>query len=532
MKKSLLLSTVALGALSCATMLLATAAQAQIQTVQVSGGTVQGVVSGRIASFKGIPFAAPPTGELRWRAPAPVRPWTGVKMADTFAAGCMQAPGMSVTFGAPNRFDEDCLYLNVWTPARAPGEKLAVMVWIYGGGFGAGTTSIPLYDGTRLAEKGVVLVSVAYRLGPFGFLAHPDLSRESGKGSGTYGLQDMIAGLQWVKSNIAAFGGDPTRVTVFGESAGGIAVSMLAASPSAKGLFQRAISESGGNFAPPKFAREGGQNGQSLKVAEQSGRAYLDALGAHDLKAARALNPEQLLQAAGPDLTGFWPAFDANILPGDQFELYSAGRFNDVPILIGTNSDEGALFARPGVTKASFEAQIRAGFDAQADSILAVYPHATDAEAIKSSKNVMRDSGFAWGTWTWARLQSGKSANKVYVYYFDHRTAVSPEGASHGSEIGYVFRQLKGPGAPPGANTTAAEEQALSELVSDYWVNFAKNADPNGAGLPAWPAFSLPTQQVMHIDGTPKPQTVPNLTQLQALDAYYAFRRQQIRERK
>ena len=505
-------------------------AQSQITTAHVTGGAVQAIETGGLAIFKGIPFAAPPVGELRWRAPQAVKSWTGVKNADKFAPGCAQDAAMSVRFGAPNSFSEDCLYLNVWSPAKSAREKLPVMVWIYGGGFTAGTTSIPLYDGARLAHKGVVLVSVAYRLGPFGFLAHPDLSRESGKGSGTYGLQDLIAGLEWVKRNIAAFGGDPGRVTIFGESAGGIAVSMLAASPLAKGLYQGAISESGGNFAPPRFASEGGQNGASLPIAEQEGQKFLAALGAQDAKAGRALSAEQLQKAAGPALARFWPAFDGYVLPGDQYELYSAGRFNETPVLIGTNSDEGALFARPGVTRASFEEQIRGGYGAKADAILMAYPHATDAEAIKSSKNIFRDTSFAWPTWSWARLQSRQNKdngkNKVYVYYFDHRTPTSPEGSTHAAEMTYVFGNPGGPDAVPG-HAPSADEAALSDRMSDYWVNFAKHSDPNAPGLPSWPAFSEPTQTVMHIESAAqaKSEPVPNLAQLTALDGYYAWRR-------
>ena len=269
-------------------------AAAQVQTVAVTGGSVEGVVSNGIVSFKGIPFAAPPIGDLRWKAPQPVNPWTGVKKADKFAVKCMQDPNMSAIFGGPPAVGEDCLYLNVWTPAKTAGDKLPVMVWIYGGGFFGGETSSPAYDGTRLAEKGVVLVSVAYRVGVFGFLAHPELSQESRTGSGNYGLRDQIAGLKWVKENIARFGGDPSRVTIFGESAGGISVSMLAASPAAKGLFTRAISESGGSFAPPRFGQEGGQSVAPLKVAEAAGQAVLTRIGASDIKAARALPADQI----------------------------------------------------------------------------------------------------------------------------------------------------------------------------------------------------------------------------------------------
>jgi para-nitrobenzyl esterase len=515
-------------ACAAAALLVVSSASAQVREVDVAGGRIAGVVANDIVSFKGIPFAAPPVGPLRWKAPEPVKPWTGVKQAAAFGPSCMQDPMFARLFGAPPEMSEDCLYLNVWTPAKAAGDALPVMVWIYGGGFAGGQTSVAGYDGTRLAEKGAVLVSVAYRVGPFGFLAHAELSRESGKGSGNYGLQDQIAGLRWVKANIAKFGGDPARVTIFGESAGGIAVSMLAASPTAKGLFQRAISESGGNFGPPRFAMEGGQNVPPLKVAEASGRAFLAKLNAKDIAAARELSAEKVQAAVGPGLEGgFWPVFDGDVLPGDQYELYKEGHFNDTPVLIGTNSDEGALFDRPGMTPALFESLIREGYGKHADPILAAYPHATDADAAKSGKDIFRDTAFAWPTWAWAMLQAQKGTGKAYVYYFDHRTPQSPNGANHGAEIGYVFRNLGNMGSGPlgAGGTPRPEDHALSDLMSSYWVNFAKNGDPNGPGLPAWPAFSTTAQTAMHFDGKSSARPVPNMSQLKALDAYYAWRR-------
>jgi para-nitrobenzyl esterase len=500
--------------------------QSQIDTVKVTGGSVQGVASGNIVSFKGIPFAAPPTGENRWRAPQPVKNWQGVKHTDTFAPGCMQDSSMAVMFGAPPAVSEDCLYLNVWTPARTPNERLPVMVWIYGGAFAAGMTSIPLYDGTHFAQKGVVLVSIAYRVGPFGFLATPQLGRE-GKGSGNYGLLDMIAALQWVKKNIDAFGGDASRVTIFGESAGGIAVSMLCASPQARGLFQRAISESGGNFQPPKYANEGGQNGMPLKLAEKQGEQFLSSLGTNDIKAARTLSGELIQRETGPSLSArFWPVYDNYVLPGDQYELYELNRFNDTPVLIGTNSDEGALFARPGVTATTFGTQVRDGYDQKASVIMAAYPSSSDAEAAASSKNLFRDTAFAWPTWAWARLQSRVGKNPAYVYYFDHRTPATPDGATHGAEIPYVFGNLDPRGGPP-----AAADTTLSDRMMNYWVNFAKAGDPNATGLPNWPVFTENTQQVMYFDGTVGPKPVPNLPQLQALNDYYSWRRAEAQKR-
>ena len=508
-------------ALALSAVLWASSAQAQISEVNVTGGRVAGVAANGIVAFKGIPFAAPPVGALRWKAPQPVQPWTGV----------MQDAMFVKLFGAAPALSEDCLYLNVWTPAKSANERLPVMVWIYGGGFVGGMTGIPTYDGTRLAEKGVVLVSVAYRLGAFGFLAHPALSKESGKGSGNFGLQDQIAGLRWVKDNIARFGGDPSRVTIFGESAGGIAVSMLAASPAAKGLFHRAISESGGSFGPPRFATEGGQSVPPLRVAEAAGQSFLMKAGATDIAAARALPAEKIQAAQGAGLQAaatFWPVFDGDVLPGDQYELYRAGRFNDTPVLIGTNSDEGGMFAAPGMTPERFESEIRAGYGKHADAILAAYPHGTPGQAAQAGKDVMRDSVFAWHTWAWALLQSQKGKGKAYVYYFDHRTTRSVTGANHGDEIAYVFRNLN-VGGVLGPPPPRPEDIVMSDLVSSYWVNFAKTGDPNGPGLPMWAAFTPTDQRAMHFDTKSSARPVPNMTPIKALDDYYAWRRDEIK---
>jgi para-nitrobenzyl esterase len=514
--------------LALALLLGATTAAAQITTATVSGGQVAGTAADGVAAFKGVPFAAPPLRALRWRAPQPVPAWQGVRKADSYAASCEQAPGILTLMGAGPAFGEDCLYLNVWTAAKSPNERRPVMVWIYGGGFAAGATGIPTYDGTQFAKDGVVLVSVAYRVGPFGFLAHPDLTREGAGTSGNYGVQDMIAGLRWVKQNIAQFGGDPARVTIFGESAGGIAVSLLAASPAAAGLFQRAISESGGAFGP---ARQGSQAGgllPTLRSAEAFGQQFLSRLGASDLAAARAL-PAEKIQSGLPKNAldgGFWPNFDGKILPGDQYVRYSAGRFNDTPILVGTNSDEGALFAAPGMTAAAFETQVRTGYGDRAAGILAVYPHSGNAEAERAGKQLFRDTTFAWSTWTWARLQSQQQGkHQAFVYYFDHRTPQSPDGANHGSEIVFVFRTLGTPGIGGVVTKPTPAEVKLSDQMHRYWVNFATNGDPNGPGLPSWPAFDVATQQAMVLDDTPSARPLPNQAQLHALDDYFSWRR-------
>ncbi len=508
-------------------------ATAQVQIVSVTGGRVEGVTAHGITSFKGIPFAAPPVGNLRWRAPQPVTPWKGVKQADHFGPSCMQAPGPLV--GVPPTMSENCLYLNVWTPARSAGERLPVMVWIYGGAFTGGSASMPVFDGTHFAQQGVVLVSLNYRVGVFGFLADRALDAESPHHvSGNYGLRDMIAALKWVRANIARFGGDPSRVTIFGESAGGIAVSMLAVSPPAKGLFQRAISESGGSvFAPPILgnARGDGELFRPLASGEAAGRHFLAKLGARDIAAARALSADVIQKAAPPAPPGLppeiWPVFDGDVLPADGYVLYQAHRFNDVPILVGTNADEGRLFIAPGKTPAQFETQIRAAFGNDASAILAAYPHATNAEAEQAARDFFRDAVFAWNTWEWARLQSEKGKGKAYLYYFDRRSPQAPLGPTHAAEIGYVFGYLESSGrlglrGPPGP-----ADIALSDLMQSYWVNFAKTGDPNGAGLPVWPAFDTSSQRVMYLDAHAHAGPVPNMRQLKVLDQYFARLREE-----
>ena len=495
--------------------------------VRTQAGLVQGTVENGITVYRGIPFGAPPVGDLRWQAPQPPAPWKGVKDTDKFAPACMQIPIVMPALGIESvPVSEDCLYLNVWTPAKSPKDKLAVMVWIYGGGFSGGGTSLSQYGGMNLAKKGVVFVSIAYRVSVFGFLAHPELSAEQHGHSGNYGLLDQIAGLKWVERNIARFGGDPHRVTIFGESAGGISVSMLAASPLARGLFSGAISESGGNFAPARRDGEGGENMVSLATAEHSGAALLAKLDVKSIADARKLPAEVLLKAGGPGPGGTWPNFDGYVLPGDQYDLYKAGRLNDTPVLIGWNADEGALFV-PTAAQNSYLASIHSGYGDYADKILSVYPADSDAAALRSARDIARDTLFGWNTWSWARLQSQAGKGKVFVYYFSHRPPYpdTPQfkdwGASHGSELSYVFGNFSSTMSP------TAADKAMAEQVSSYWVNFAKTGDPNGSGLPAWPAFTDADQQVMNLNDPSHAIPVPNLDKLQVLEGYYAWRRSQ-----
>ncbi|HRI80160.1 MAG TPA: carboxylesterase family protein, partial [Cyclobacteriaceae bacterium] len=303
--------------------------------VKVEGGTVQGFYEDGLSVYKGIPFAAPPVGEWRWKAPQPVAKWDGILVAEKFAPGPIQGGN------PPSGKSEDCLYLNIWSPAKSVNDKVPVLVWIYGGGFGAGATSETVYSGERLAKKGVVLVSIAYRVGQLGFLAHPELSAESKHHtSGNYGLLDMIAGLQWIQKNISKFGGDPGKVTIFGESAGGIAVSMLCASPLAKGLFHGAISQSGGSFGPPRVTTYPGENMKYLKDAETAGVEWAKTASPSSISELRKISADKLPPGRG------WPIIDGYVIPDDQHTLYEARKYNDVPVLIGYNSDEGRSFTQ------------------------------------------------------------------------------------------------------------------------------------------------------------------------------------------
>jgi para-nitrobenzyl esterase len=419
---------------------------------------------------------------------------------------------------------EDCLYLNVWTPAKSPHDRIPVLVWIYGGGFNAGATSEPNYSGEKLAQKGVVLVSIAYRVGQFGFLAHPGLSAESRNHvSGNYGLLDMIAGLQWVRKNIDAFGGDPYRVTIFGESAGAIAVSMLCASPLANGLFQGAISQSGGSFGPPRRTSFPGENLKRLADAELSGEAYAKAAGASSIAELRKL-PADKLTAGGRIMGLAWPIIDGWVIPDDQYKLYEAGRYNDTPILVGYNSDEGASFSPPK-TPEEYITAAKARYGPFADKLIAAYPPGSGAVA-KTARDLTRDAAFGWHTWIWARIEAQTGKSKVFYYCFDQHPeypADSPRvgyGSPHGADVAYVFQHLNASNPQ-----TTKSDLAISETMATYWTNFAKRGDPNGEGVPAWPAFSDAKPVVMYFGQTPRTGPVPSAEALKVLDAYFAWRR-------
>lgn len=502
------------------------AAAAAAAPVRTQSGWIQGSAEHGLAVYRGIPFAAPPIGRLRWRAPQPPLAWSGVRKADQFAPSCMQERPWWT--GGNTQVSEDCLYLNIWTPAKSPDAALPVMVWIYGGGFSSGSASMPIFNGEHLARHGVLVVSIAYRVGPMGFLALPALSAESGhRVSGNYGLLDQLAALRWVRSNIAAFGGNPHRVTIFGESAGAISVSILAASPLGHGLFQGAISESGGSFGPTRTPPAPGENIQTLRNAEREGLAFEKRLGVSSLAQLRRLPAAAIQRASsssGP--IGFWPVLDGWVIAGDQFNLYRAGHYNDEPVLMGTNSDEGALFGTPP-TRRAYVSAVRRRFGPFAARILQQYP-ATATQWRQSSMDLMRDAGFAWQTWVWARLQARTGKSKVYLYYFDHippRPADSPwrnaTGAVHSEEIAYVFQYQN---SSPSLQWSPVDRRLSSDMAT-YWTDFAKDGDPNGPDVPGWPAFTNSKPLVMHFNDAPHVGSVPNLVKLQTLDAYFAWRR-------
>lgn len=483
--------------------------------VKVEEGLLQGTFKDGLTVYLGIPFAAPPVGDLRWRAPEPAAKWEGVRQADTFGPDPIQA------WGSPEGKSEDCLYLNVWTPAASASDRIPVFVWIYGGGFNGGATSDPLFNGEKLAKKGVVLVSIAYRVGQLGFMANPELSAESAHHvSGNYGLLDMIAALKWIKKNIAAFGGDPKRVTIFGESAGGIAVSMLCASPVAKGLFEGAISESGGSFGPTRTTTYPGENMKRLADAEQAGVAYMKTAGVSSIEALRKIPADKL-----PKIRGLaWPIVDGYVIPDDQYKLYEAGKFNDTPILVGYNSDEGASFSPPK-TPDDYISGVKKRYGKFADALLKAYP-VGKTTVPKTARDLMRDAAFGWQTWSWARLQSKIGKSKAYLYYFDHHPDFpmdSPKaghGSPHGQEIAYVFQHLN-PSSPEATDT----DEQISEAMATYWTNFAKYGNPNGKGVPEWPAFSDSNPVVMHFDQTAHTGPVPSAKSLEVLDSYFKWRR-------
>ena len=459
------------------------AAGAIQQPLRVEGGLVSGA-PGRdpsITAFKGIPFAAPPVGDLRWRGPKQVVPWQGVRRADQFSASCIQnvvaeRKPWTYEFMTHGDISEDCLYLNVWTAAKSSSEKRPVFVYLYGGGFAEGSAAVPVYDGEGLAKKGLVMVTINYRVGVLGFLALPELTSESDyRASGNYGLLDQIAALQWVHENIARFGGDPSRVTLAGQSAGGMSVHDLTASPLAKGLFQRAIVESGGSIVD----KVGIPGPRKLAEAEADGQKFADSKGAKSLKELRAMSWQKLTEAVpGAPLASvlrFAPIVDGYLLPAPVREIFAQGKQNDVATLTGANTGELGGFGPPQGPHQRY--------GAEADEFLKLYPATTDEEAKLAQSQSVRDQALV-SMYLWARERSKTAKTNVYEYLWDHALP-GPDagrfGAFHTSEVPYVLNTLYMSDRP----FTDADRK-IAAMMSSYWANFASTADPNGTGLARW----------------------------------------------
>ncbi len=471
--------------------------------VKIDTGTIAGKTEGPVRAFLGIPYAAPPVGELRWKPPAPAAKWGGVRKAVNFGARCMQGPIYSdMVFRDPGP-SEDCLNLNVWTPAPAESKKLPVMVWIYGGGFQAGSTSEPRQDGQFLAQRGVVVVSMNYRLGVFGFFALPELAAESGRGSaGNYGLLDQAAALAWVHRNIAAFGGDPDNVTIFGESAGASSVSALMASPVVAGLFVKAIGESGSAFAKTTSPMK------TLAQREESDANFAKAsLGSASVKELRAISAQKVLEAAlkkdDAELR-FSPNVDGYFLPESVSAIFAAQKENKATLLAGWNRDEAGL-NKNAPAEPTPEQRLRTDaekeFPGKVEQFMRLYGTASPTEAKRSLNDFLTDNPRAWSMWKWLECAAVEGKKPVYRYRFDRSlpSATDPAGlgAYHSGEIEYVFGALDSKAGIP----WTAEDRALSELMQKYWTNFARNGDPNSEGLPVWPAYRAAEDwPVMYLD--------------------------------
>ena len=517
-------------ALSLALTAFSAATTRPADQVTVESGKLKGAYNSdhSVLLFKGVPFAAPPLGNLRWRAPQPAKKWHGVRAADKFGPACLQTDvfGDILQFMRDAQPSEDCLNLAIWLPASAKANsKLPVFLWYYGGGFVAGGNSEKRYDGEALAQKGIIVVEPNYRLGVFGFLSHPELTAESGHhSSGNYGLLDQVAALAWVVKNIAAFGGDPHNITVGGESAGSLSVSALMASPLSRHLLQKAIGESGAFFPASPTA---GMQLRPVSVTEQTGLKFAEAVGAKSLAELRAKSAEELLETAAAKFRNgfaFGPNADGYYLPADAFSLYTKREQAKVPLLAGWNADEGkaqVLLNPQKTTAASFKEMAEGRFGRGAAEFLKLYPASTDDEAKASAEALSGDDFIAYSTWKWIDLHA-KSGAPVYQYHFEQVPKAKPgekigtlpaeeAGARHASEIEYVFKTLQ---LAHGDTPWAEDDFKVSEAMATYWTNFVKTGNPNrlprvGKPFPNWPPYhggdsgdpASDARWVMHLSG-------------------------------
>ena len=469
-----------------------------LPTVNTANGILQGIQLSGISMFKGVPYAQPPVGDLRWKEPQPVKNWEGKRKADHFAARAMQLPIYADMQFRSDGISEDCLYLNIWTPAKTGKEELPVLVYFYGGGFRAGDGSEYRYDGESMARRGIVSVTVNYRLGIFGFFAHPELTKESPHhASGNYGLLDQTEALRWIHKNIAAFGGNPGNITIAGESAGSYSVNAQVISPLARNLFAAAIGESGAvlGFKPLS----------SLQDAEKNGLRFSDSLGMHSIRDLRAMTADQILQAtAAPGLSNFPMDVDGYFFPEQPLTLYKTGRVAKVPLLVGWNSEEGSwrwLLGQDEPTRENYIKAIRKLYPAQADEMLKLYFVKNDSDVEVVATALASDNFIGFSTWRWADLHA-KTNSPVYRYFYtrarpgqraDICKPANPQteipgsfhGAAHSSEIEYALGNLP-------TNRVfdwQPDDFQVSAILQDYFLNFIKTKNPNGTGLPYWPLY-------------------------------------------
>ena len=518
----------------CAMMTAADVAGQPLLKTHVETGDVEGVLDETLAVYKAIPYAAPPVGELRWREPQPAKAWESTLKADHFGPLPPQPTRRGRT---ADMMSEDCLYLAVATPAKSVDDRLPVMVWIHGGGFQSEWYGGDLWR--HLALRGVVIVSVEYRTGALGFMAHPELTKENAKAqrqtantqqptghSGNYGLLDQIFALQWVQRNIKNFGGDATNVTIFGESAGAISCSILCASPLAKGLFHRCISHSGGSFAPWSDQARTLAVGASQKGAEQQGLAFQKHLKKKNLKQLRQMDAMSLCDG-NVGFGGFWPCVDGYVIVDDQYRLYERGEYNDVPVIVMTNSDEGALFSPANIKAENYQKQAREVFGSWADEALKYYPGNTDDEAWHGNGDAFRDMGFAWPSFVWVNLQAKTGKSAAYAAYLAQPSTRSfsqdkrRKGVAHADDILYLNGEfLTQPDKYP-------TEAAVAEIMQQYWVNFAKTGNPNGKGLPYWPTFDDTKPTTMQFSNGASLIMRPNREQVDFCDRFYKAKREE-----
>lgn len=485
------------------------------QIVDTQNGKVEGILQTNtgLHIFKGIPFAQPPVGALRWKAPQPVEDWEGIRQCKEFSAIPMQgepAPFYMWTseFIAPaGNMSEDCLYLNVWTPAKTVDDQLPVWVYIYGGGFNSGSSSVPLYDGENMAKKGIIFITINYRVGVFGFFSHPELTDQSpNHASGNQGLLDQVAALQWVHDNIAAFGGNPNNVTISGQSAGAFSVGYLVASPLTKGLFHQAVAESGGAVASSRLGA-----GSGLADAEKRGLQYQERLKVNSLAELQAIDASEIQK----NRMGAGPIVDGYFLPKSVQDIYAEGEQNDVPVISGWNEDEG-LGGRPKSAK-EFVASVKEDYGQMADELLKVFPAATDEEAASSQILWSNLSMFGLQTYEWMLLQNKSGKADIYVYHFTRDVPYGEGqqdfGAFHSGELGYAYDNLDQSKVRPWTEG----DRELARKMSSYWVNFAKTGNPNGEGLPEWDPCKSENDKVLNFDLEIKAVDFPDLPQLKVL---------------